>query len=320
MAHRTPRWPHLLAVALCAVALSTHATSAQQLPTQGGVAAGTVQAEFLSYLMEGTSDLLDQWAVAWVRDEQPMGEFFRPNATLVVPGEWARRGRSDLELYLTRLRPTVGALDLGLAQVDGADQLGVILGRYRLNGIVGSGGPSADEGMHLTVLWQEVWDWEIRTQVLVSDPSGSPDLWWQGQPTEPEPVLTSGRITEGAGLYPIAAAVLTSFRDAWSESGLEELAELVSDDVTLRAPTGEYLVGRDEVLLGLWEGGEGFGADLRIAPVDFVGSGGVAVLLGRFVITGSELAEGLSTGPVAVVFRNEGGDWRVRTLFFAAPG
>jgi ketosteroid isomerase-like protein len=307
-------------MALVSTGMGAHAAEAQQLPTQGGIEAGTVRAEFLSYLMEGTTELLDEWAVAWVGDRQGIADLYRSNATLVVPGEWTRRSRPELAQYLGRLLPTVGALDLGLAQVDGADQLGILLGRYRLNGIVGSGGPAADEGMHVTVLWQEVWDWEIRSQILVSDPTGAPALWWQGQPSEPEPVLSIARIAEGPGHYPPAAVALTTLRDAWAAADLEALAGLLTDDISVRTAAGEYLVGSEQVLLGLWEGGAGFGSDLRIAPVDFVGAGQMAVLLGRFVISGSELDEGLSTGPVAVIFREEGGDWRIRTLFFASPG
>jgi len=309
--------PHLA----LAVLLGLPVALVGQIPTQGGVGAGTIRAEYIAYLMEGANELLDDWGEAWARDDLEMGRYYNDRATLVVPGEWTRRRGEVVDGYLDRLLPTVGRVELGIAQVDGSDRIGVFLGRYRLNGIVSATGGSTDEGHHITVLWQDNWDWEIRSQLFVSDADGVPSLWWQGAGTEPEPVLSS-RNAEGGpgGGFSYASLTLSRFADAWTRADLEAFRDVITEDVTLRGPGCEYLVGREEVLLRLWGGGFGFGSDLRMAPVDFVTSGDLAVLLGRFVITGSELEDGNRSGPFAVVLLFERDDWVVRTLLFAPPG
>lgn len=311
-------------VVLWALALPGPALHAQ-LPTIEGPTASQMRAEYIAYFMGESDHVITGWEDSWRNDDPGLLAYYAPKALLIPPEGVGRRLEDTLPEYLRAILPQVSGPQLNTNDVVASEQVGVLFGRYTLDGIVGTRTAGSDQGRHVTVLVQRGREWYIRNQLFITGPTGAPAMWRSTIPGEPLPVMTRESWTSGnvrrdqtfTAILSEVTVVLGDFVEAWQAGDLEAMKNVLDEDALLMTPAGLVMRTRDETLSSIRAGGSGFSSRLLTAPLDYVAGGNVAFLQMRYVSEGLDLLPEEQSGRMVMVFQRGGRDWHVRMIVFA---
>lgn len=168
-----PRLPAFLLAAALAMVAAVDATA--QNPQEGWrPSAEEARGEYYAYVIRSITDQLGEWRADWEADDlDDLTRRYTQNGVLYLPGNGNPiRGRDALRTEFARLLPSVGSIDLGMAEFDASGGMAYIAGRisYRIDD--GADGHRV-RGGHVTILVREGRTWRIRFQHLFeSDDQG----------------------------------------------------------------------------------------------------------------------------------------------------
>jgi uncharacterized protein (TIGR02246 family) len=106
------------------------------------------------------------------------------------------------------------------------------------------------------------------------------------------------------------AVVNRMFTDAYARGDAAGVAALYTTDGQILPPNSEMITGH-EPIAGFWQFVMGLGiATVRLDSSELAVQGGMAVEIGRYTLGGAD-GNTVDTGKYLVVWRNEGGNWRL---------